>query len=142
MTPTRTRTAMAALIAAVAVSTLAPTAASAQSRGEIRRDRQEVREEQRDLARAYRSGDRDRIRDERDDVRDARREYREDLRDRHHYADWRRFQPGRSWRAQHGQRWHLAPPAYGQRYVQRRHDLLLVNVRTGRTVRVFHGYFR
>ncbi len=141
MKPTRTRATLALLLTAIAASALTPTVASAQSRGELRRDRQDIREEQRDLGRAYRSGNPERIRDERDDVRDARQEYREDLRDRRH-DDWRRYHPGRSWRASHGPRWYLAPPAHGQRYVQRRHDLVLVNVRTGRTVRVFHGFFR
>jgi Ni/Co efflux regulator RcnB len=69
---------LTALIAAVAL----PTAASAQSRGELRRDRQDVRQEQRQLDRAYRSGDRHDIRDERRDVREARQELREDRNDR------------------------------------------------------------
>ena len=83
----------AALLAAVAMPVAAlPTAASAQSHRELRRDRQDIREEQRELRRAERSGDPRRIREERRDVYDARREYREDLRDRdRHWGndDWR-----------------------------------------------------
>ena len=69
---------LSAIIAAVAI----PGVAGAQSRGELRRDRQDIREEQRELNRAYRSGDRREIRDERRDLREARQEYREDLNDR------------------------------------------------------------
>lgn len=69
---------LTALIAAVAL----PTAASAQSRGELRRDRQDIRQEQRELNRAVRSGDRRDIREQREDVREARQELREDRNDR------------------------------------------------------------
>ncbi len=83
------------LMTAVAVPTMAiPTAASAQSRGEIRRDRQDVREEQRELRDARRYGDRRDIREERRDVREARQELREDLRDRNRRFgndDWRGY---------------------------------------------------
>ena len=85
------------LLAAVAVpATIAPVAA--QSRGELRRDRQDIRDEQRDLRGAYRSGDRRDVRDAREDLREARREYREDLNDRNRRwgnDDWR------GWRGQH-----------------------------------------
>lgn len=123
----------AALLAAVAMPALAiPTAASAQSRGELRRDRQDIREEQRDLNRAYRSGDPRRIREQRRDVREARREYREDVQDRNRRwgdNDWRDYR-GRNrsvyargnWRApfaynrfRSGAR--IAPTFYGSRYV-------------------------
>jgi Ni/Co efflux regulator RcnB len=116
-----------ALIAAVAL----PGMANAQSRGELRRDRQDIREEQRDLRRAYRSGDRGDIREERRDLREARREYREDLNDRNRRwgrDDWR------GWRNTNrnlyrGGRWsapfrynawrpgvRIAPSYFGQRY--------------------------
>ena len=79
----------AALLAAVAF----PAAASAQSGGELRRDRQDIREERRELRDARRYGDRRDVREERRDVRDARREYREDLRDyrRSGRDDWRGY---------------------------------------------------
>lgn len=83
----------AALLAAVAMPAVAlPTAASAQSNRELRRDRQDIREERRELRDAQRRGDHRDIREERRDVRDARREYREDLRDRDRSwreNDWR-----------------------------------------------------
>ncbi|MBY0521612.1 MAG: RcnB family protein [Sphingomonas sp.] len=71
-----------------------PVAAQAQSQAEVRRDRQDLRQEQRDLDRAYRSGDPRQIRDERRDVRDARQELREDVRDRNRAwarDDWRAY---------------------------------------------------
>lgn len=123
----------AALFAAVAVPMVAmPSAASAQSNRELRRDRQEIREEQRDLRQAYRSGDRRNIREERRDVRDARREYREDLRDRNRAwgrNDWRGYRssnravfargswnaPFRYTRFRPGIR--IGAPYYGTRYV-------------------------
>ncbi|WP_375272918.1 RcnB family protein [Sphingomonas sp.] len=121
-----------ALLAAVTL----PTAASAQSRAELRRDRQDIRQEQRDLARARRWGDRDDIRDQRGDLREARREYREDLRGRYgdRDRDWGRGdwsawrQQNRSlyargnWRAPFGyQRFRpgarIGANYYGSRYV-------------------------
>lgn len=84
-----------ALMAAVAIPSIAiPTAASAQSQREVRRDRQDLRQEQRELNRARRSGDRHDIREERRDVRGARQELREDIRDRNRAwgrNDWRGY---------------------------------------------------
>ncbi len=80
------------LIAAVAMPAMAAAPAAAQSRAELRRDRQDIREERRDLNRAYRNGDRRDVRDARGDLREARQEYREDLNDRNRrYGndDWR-----------------------------------------------------
>ncbi|MGK6318942.1 RcnB family protein [Sphingomonas sp. DT-204] len=122
---------MTALIAAVAMPAIAPAAASAQSRGEIRRDHRDLREERRELRDAYRRGDRHDIRDERRDVREARRELREDVNDRNRRwgrNDWRGWrQHNRSlyargnWRApfryyafRPGVR--IAPTYWGSRY--------------------------
>ncbi|WP_375401822.1 RcnB family protein [uncultured Sphingomonas sp.] len=82
----------AALLAAVAF----PTAASAQSAGELRRSRQDVREEQRDLRDARRYGDQRDVRRERRDVQDARQELREDRRDyrQANRDDWRGYRQG------------------------------------------------
>ena len=84
------KTIITALMAAVAV----PGVAAAQSYGELRRDRQDIREQQRDLRDAYRYGDRHDVRDARGDLRDARREYREDVRDARqnwNRNDWQRY---------------------------------------------------
>ena len=81
------------IIAGLMAATILPSApAMAQSRGEIRRDYRDLREEQRELHRAYRYGDPRDIREERRDVRNARRELREDLRDRRWGRhDWRAY---------------------------------------------------
>jgi Ni/Co efflux regulator RcnB len=123
----------AALLAAAAMPALAlPGAAQAQSREELRRDRQDIREEQRDLNRAYRSGDPRRIREERRDVREAHQEFREDLQDRNRNwrnDDWRGWRnqnrgafargswsaPFRYTRFRAGAR--IGSPYYGSRYV-------------------------
>ncbi|QNQ09041.1 RcnB family protein [Sphingomonas alpina] len=82
------------IIAALIGATAFPAAASAQSQGEVRRDRQDLRQEQRELNRAYRNGDRRDIREQRRDVREARQELREDVRDRNRAwgrNDWRGY---------------------------------------------------
>lgn len=87
----------AALLAAGMVSAAAPVAA--QSRAELERDRRDIREERRDLSRAYRYGDRGDVRDARRDLREARQEYREDLRGRYGRNDARDGNWGRNdWR--------------------------------------------
>lgn len=82
------------IVAALMTATILPSAAMAQN-GELRRDRQDVRQEQRELNRAYRSGDPRRIQEERRDVREARQELREDRRDvrRDNWGrdDWRSY---------------------------------------------------
>ncbi|MDO7841348.1 RcnB family protein [Sphingomonas immobilis] len=120
------------IVTALLAASVLPVAAQAQSPGELRRDRQDIREERRDLDRAYRSGDRDRIRDERGDLRDARQEYREDVNDRNRQwarDDWRRYRDrdgslyaAGNWRApfrytafRTGIR--IAPVYWGTRYV-------------------------
>jgi Ni/Co efflux regulator RcnB len=83
---------LTALMAAVAMPTMAAAPAAAQSQRELRRDRQDIREERRELRNAQRHGTRRDVRGERRDVRDARREYREDLNDRNRRwgaNDWR-----------------------------------------------------
>lgn len=81
------------IIAALMVATVMPSAAMAQSQAELRRDRQDIREEQRELNRSVRRGESPReVRDERRDVQEARREYRADLRDRNWgRGDWRTY---------------------------------------------------
>jgi Ni/Co efflux regulator RcnB len=137
------------LMAAVAV----PSLATAQSRGEIRRDRQELREQRDDLRDARARGDRGDIREERQDVREARQELREDRQDRRRsqyvppYRDWRytAVRPGTQLRSGfYGSRYQIAnpgqyrlrPAARNQRWVRYGNDLLLVNVRNGRVLQV------
>jgi Ni/Co efflux regulator RcnB len=156
---TMRKTIFTALILATA---LPATAALAQT-SELRRDRQDIRESERDLRHAQTYGDRRDVRDAREDVRDARREHREDWRDyrrdnRHIYSrgNWRapfryhRFNEGVRLRPMYyRERYYIVnpgryrlPPAYGPtRWVRHYDDALLVNVRTGRVVRVINGFF-
>ena len=119
-------------ITALMAATILPAAAQAQSAGELQRDRHDIRQQERELDRARRSGDRHDIREERRDVRDARHEYFEDRADRDRRwgrDDWRGwrdqnraiFAPG-NWRAPF--RYHafrpgvrIAPRYYGPRFI-------------------------
>lgn len=124
---------MRTLVITALLGTIAlPGVAAAQSPGELRRDRQDIRHEQRDLQDAYRYGDRHDVREQRRDLRDAHQEYREDLRDRDRQwarDDWRAWRNTNralyargSWNApfryqvfRPGVR--IAPSFYGTRYV-------------------------
>ncbi|RVT93992.1 RcnB family protein [Sphingomonas crocodyli] len=150
-----------ALMAAVAV----PTMAQAQSAAEVRHSQRELREERRDLRDAQRYGSARDVRNAREDVRDARREVREDWRDyrRTHRDVYRRpayvgprgyvyrpvnvgyrFQP-----AYYHSRYYIADPwryrlpaASGyNRWVRYGNDAVLVNVRTGRVITVNNSFF-
>ncbi|NIJ36547.1 Ni/Co efflux regulator RcnB [Sphingopyxis panaciterrae] len=144
----------AGLIAAMMV----PAMAQAQTR-EIRKDRQELREDQRDLRNAQRRGDRGDIRDARHDVQDSRKDLRESQR------DWRRdtryqnyrapfkyqqFRVGSTLRSNYyapsyrptwDSRWGVPRAGRNLTYVRHYNDLLLVNARNGKVVKVYRNHF-
>jgi Ni/Co efflux regulator RcnB len=151
------------ILSALMAASLVPAMASAQT-PELRHDRHDVREQQRDLRDAQLRGDRHDVRDARHDLRDARRETREDWR------DYRRTNPGafrgpayvgpRGWRYRPVSvgyrlepgfwgsryvidpiRYRLPPVAGPTRWVRYGNDVLLVNVRTGRVITVHNGFF-
>lgn len=155
------------LLLAAAAATLTPLAAQARP-GELRHDRQQIREERQELRHARRYGTPQQVREERRDVRHARREYREDRRDyaqrvyrngRYYYAaPYRYSAPVRYTSFRVGviaprviytpryyvndyYRYRLPAPHGWLRYVRHYNDLLLVNVRTGRVVRVYHRFY-
>jgi len=153
------------IVAGLTAAMLVPVAASAQSYGEVRRDQREVRESRRDLERAYRNGDRRDVRDARRELREDRQELREDWRDyrRSNPQAFRRggyvgpqgyayrpvqpgyrFQPGyygqRYW-VNDWQRYRLARPYAGQRWIRYGNDVVLVDTRTGRVVRSYDRFF-
>jgi Ni/Co efflux regulator RcnB len=140
------------LIAALAATTLIPAgAASAQTYREVRQDQREVR---RDVARGdYREARRDR-QELREDWRDYQRAHRNEYRrnawvgprgyryrpvavgtvlnrllygDRYYVSDWNRYR--------------LPNPGRFQRYVRYGDDVLLVNVRNGRVIRVYNNFY-
>jgi Ni/Co efflux regulator RcnB len=150
------------LIAAVIATSFTPMAAQAQTR-ELQRDRQEIREEKRDVKDARRYGDRQDVREERRDVRDARQEYREDWRE-YRQKNRRAFQATRfnapfryrtfnngvtigasyyapRYRVSNYQSYRLPNPGRYQTYVRHYNDVLLVNTRTGRVVRAYRGFY-
>ena len=151
----KTKFLTAGLIAALMV----PGAALAQSRGEVRESRQDVREEQRELRQAQRYGDRDDVREERRDVRNARQELREDRRDwrqESRYQNYRapfRYQQFRvgstlrsnyyapAYRPSYDSRWGVPRAGRNLTYVRHYNDLLLVNERNGKVVRVYRNHF-
>jgi len=155
----KTKLISAAMIAAMLVPA---TAATAQNR-ELRRDRQEIRQQERQLEHARHYGDRDDVRDQRDDVRDARREYRQDWQEyrRDHrqlyrggrfdapfryrsfgvgsHLDHRYWSP--RYRVNNVSNWRLPVAARNQTYVRHYNDLLLVNSRNGVVVRVYRNFY-
>lgn len=158
----KTKLLTATLIAAMLVPA---TGATAQTR-EIRRERQDVREAQRDVREARRYGDRDDVRDARRDVRDERRDVRQAREDWREYRQrnrelyrgsrfnapfrYQRFGNGAAIDARYYgdrytvgnyARYRLPAPGRYQRYVRHYNDVLLVNTRTGRVVRVYNGFY-
>jgi Ni/Co efflux regulator RcnB len=124
-------------------TTLVPAVASADtSRGELRRDRQDIREEREEYRDAQRYGSRRDIREERGEYSDARREYREDLRDWR--GDRRHLDQGR-WDQRSGYSYggRGLPQARGPyRWVRDHRDALLIDIRNGSVRRVIPGFYR
>ena len=118
-----------------------------------------MREEQRELRQAQRYGDRGDVREERRDVRDAREELREDRRDwrqESRYQNYRapfkyqQFRVGStlrsnyyapSYRPVYDSRWGVPRAGRNLTYVRHYNDLLLVNERNGKVVRVYRNHF-
>jgi hypothetical protein len=153
-----------AILAGLLAATVVPTIAQAQTH-ELRNDRRDIREEQRDVNRAVRNGASYReVRDQQQDVRQARREYREDWR------DYRARNPhvyrGPAWVGPRGYRWrpvnvgyrfdpvfygrnywidpyryHLRPVASYQRWVRYGRDVVLIDTRSGRVLEVNSSFF-
>lgn len=144
----KTKFLAAGLIAAMMV----PAVVQAQTR--------DIREERREYNNALRQGDRGDIREERREYRDAKRDVRESQR------DWRRdaryqnyrapfkyqqFRVGSTlrsnyyapaYRPAYDSRWGVPKAGRGLTYVRHYNDLLLVNERNGKVVRVYYNQFR
>lgn len=136
-------------------SALLPVAAQAASPAELRHDRQQVREERAEYRDAKRYGSPRDIRDERRDLSAARRELREDRHDtRDHWKApfaYNRYAVGGHIDAYaYGPRYVIANPraerlsAPGNRnlrWVRHYDDALLVNIRSGRVVKLIRHYY-
>ena len=152
------------ILAALMAATVIPAAAQAQSYGEVRHDNREVRQDRRDVARAQAYGDRHDVRDARQELREDRRDRREDWRDyrQGHRDAFRgpayvgptgyRYRPVvvgyRFAPTYYAQRYWIDPIRYRlpaapawQRYVRYGNDVALVNVRTGRVIAIYNGFF-
>jgi Ni/Co efflux regulator RcnB len=139
------------VLAAVAAAVAVPSVASAQSAREVRHDQREVRRDMRHGD--YREAREDR-RELREDWRDYRRSHREVYR-RPAYAGprgWRyrpvavghRFAPvyyGRNYWVNDYARYRLPRPGADRRWVRYGNDVVLVNIRTGRVISVYHSFF-
>ena len=150
----KSRILTAGLIAAIMI----PAAAQAQTR-EIERDRREAREERQEYREAQLYGDRDDIREERREYRDARDDYRDEVRDWRRdtrYQNYRapfRYQQFRegstlrtnyyapNYRMNYDSRWGIPRARGNLTYVRHYDDLLLVNQRNGRVVKVYRNHF-
>ncbi|MDQ2892739.1 MAG: RcnB family protein [Pseudomonadota bacterium] len=161
------RTLIIAALAATVLSPMAiPAVATAQSRGEVRRDTREIRQDRRDIQHARARGDRGDVRNARQELRKDRQERREDWRDyrqsnravytRGAYRGPRgyryrsvtvghRFAPayyGRNYWITDYARYRLPRPGYGyQRWVRYGNDVVLIDTRNGRTIRVYNRFF-
>ncbi len=124
-------------------------------RDDVRDARRDVREERRDV-RDARQERREDVRDYRQDRRENWQEYRQ--RNRQLYRAPRfnapfRYQRfgagaainarywGNSYRVSNYSRYRLPAPVRYQQYVRHYNDLLLVNTRTGRVVRVYNNFY-
>lgn len=140
------------IFASLTALALVPSTAIAQSQHDLRHARQEVREERRDVRDARRD-----LREEQRELRDAKWDARREARDYDRAHPWRanfryqqfrpgaRIQPvyyGRSYVITDYARFHWARPGVNQRWVRHFDDALLVNVRTGRVIKVVHNAFR
>lgn len=153
------------LWAALAVTALAPSVASAQTAGEIRRDNREVTRDQREVNRDLAKG---RTQEAREDSRETRRDQRETARDWRDYRQTHRsvftrpayaaprgyrYRPvavgatlnrsfwGTRYRIGNYSTYRLPYPGRNRMYVRYGNDVLLVNARTGRVIQVYNRFF-
>ena len=139
------------LLAAVAATVLVPGMGSAQSAREVRHDQREVR---RDIAK----GNYKEAREDRQELREDWRDYRKAHRNVYHRTAYvaphgMRYQTVREGaqlnRAFYGKpywvsnysTYRLPRPGLNRTYVRYGNDVLLVNVRTGRVMQVYSGFF-
>lgn len=156
---------MMALAAATVAPVIAPTAASAQSAHELRRDQRDIAREHREIRQDLARGDYREARRDMRDLHNARQEYREDWRDyRRAHGDvfrgpayvgprgfaYRPITPGYQFAPDYYHRrywianpmaYRLPPPGMNQRWVRYGRDVVRVDLRTGRVVQVYGSFF-
>ncbi|WEK47486.1 MAG: RcnB family protein [Candidatus Andeanibacterium colombiense] len=153
------------LTAAIAATLLVPAVGYAQSAGEVRHDKREVAKDQREVKRDLARGKFREAREDARETREDRKELREDWRDyrnknrnafhRSAYSAPRgmMYRPvavgARLHRAFYGKpywvsnysAYRLPRPGAGLTYVRYGNDVLLINSRTGRVIRVYDKFF-
>lgn len=153
------------LLAALAATVLTPVAAQAQSGREVRHDQREIQRDRDEVRRDVQNGRMREAREDRRELREDMREHREDWRDyrrthrnvyqRGSYRGPRgytyrpvtigyRFAPsyyGRNYWIADPWTYRLARPARGLSWVRYGNDAVLVNLRTGRVVQIYNGFF-
>jgi Ni/Co efflux regulator RcnB len=153
------------LLVALAATALAPSIASAQTASEVRRSEREVSRDQREVDRDLARGDYQEAREDARETRRDRREVREDWQDyrRAHRGVYHRpayvaprgyrYRPvaagtrlnhafwGSRYRIGNYDRYRLPYPGRNRIYVRHGNDVLLINARNGRVIRVFNRFF-
>lgn len=153
------------LIAALALTSLAPAIASAQSAREVHQGHEEVRRDRNEVQRDVRRGDYREAREDRRELREDQRELREDWRDyrNSHRSTFRAgayhgprgyryqsvtigFQLSPSYYSQrywvsNPARYRLPAPGYNRRWIRYGNDVLLINTRNGRVITVYRDFF-
>lgn len=153
------------LMAAAATALVLPAAAYAQSAGELRHDQREIAKDKREVKRDLARGKHKEAREDAREMREDRKELREDWRDyraknrnafhRSAYVAPRglRYRPvavgtnlnraffGKPYWVSNYSAYRLPYPGRGLTYVRYGNDVLLVNTRTGRVIRVYDKFF-
>jgi Ni/Co efflux regulator RcnB len=153
------------LMAAAAAALVLPATAYAQNAGELRHDQREVAKDKREVKRDLARGKYKEAREDARETREDRKELREDWRDyraknrsafhRSAYVAPRgmRYRPvavganlnraffGKPYWVSNYSAYRLPNPGRGLTYVRYGNDVLLVNSRTGRVIRVYDKFF-
>lgn len=153
------------IMAAAAAAVLVPAAGWAQSASELRHDQREVAKDQREVRHDVARGDYREARKDQQETREDKREMREDWQDyrkshrsTYHRPAYRaprgyRYRPiavgaslnrafwGPTYRIGNYSTYRLPPPGWHRAYVRYGNDVLLIDTRTGRVIRVYDAFF-
>lgn len=153
------------LLAALAATVALPAAVHAQSANEVRKDQREVQKDRREVRKDIARGNFKEANKDARELRGDQRELRGDWQDyrRTHGDIFRRGEYhgprgytyrgltvgyrltpeyyGRSYWVDDFARYRLPPPGPGLRWIRYGNDIVLVNMRTGRVVRVINRFF-
>jgi Ni/Co efflux regulator RcnB len=153
------------LLAAAVATVLVPAVGSAQSAHELRKDQREVNKDQREVNHDIARGDWKEARKDQKETRDDKREMRDDWQDyrkshrsvyhrpTYHAPRGHRYRPvvvgnslnrafwGSTYRINNYSTYRLPRPGYHRAYVRYGNDVVLIDTRTGRVIRVYDAFF-